>query len=69
MTNVHYYSPNYQMKILQVRFVILVLYFAHLCFKNIFENFVNKFVWICKLFAIFSLTLRQIYEVYFVQTL
>lgn len=69
MTNVHYYSPNYQMKILQVRFVILVLYFARLCFKNIFENFVNKFVWICKLFAIFSLTLRQIYEVYFVQTL
>lgn len=69
MTNVHYYSPNYQMKILQVRFVILVLYFAHLCFKNIFENFVSKFVWICKLFAIFSLTLRQIYEVYFVQTL
>ena len=69
MSNVHYYSPNYQMKILQVRFVILVLYFAYLCFKNIFENFVNKFVWICKLFAIFSLTLRQIYEVYFVQTL
>lgn len=69
MTNVHYYSPNYQMKILQVRFVILVLYFAYLCFKNIFENFANKFVWICKLFAIFSLTLRQIYEVYFVQTL
>ena len=69
MTNAHYYSPNYQMKILQVRFVILVLYFAYLYFKNIFENFVNKFVWICKLFAIFSLTLRQIYEVYFVQTL
>lgn len=69
MTNVHYYSLNYQMKILQVRFVILVPYFAHLCFKNNFENFVNKFVWICKLFAIFSLTLRQIYEVYFVQTL
>lgn len=69
MTNVHYYSPNYQMKILQVRFVILVPYFAYLYFKNIFENFVNKFVWICKLFAIFSLTLRQIYEVYFVQTL
>ena len=69
MTNVHYYSPNYQMKILQVRFVILVPYFAYLYFKNIFENFVNKFIWICKLFAIFSLTLRQIYEVYFVQTL
>lgn len=69
MSNVHYYSPNYQMKILQVRFVILVPYFAYLWFKNIFENFVNKFVWICKLFAIFSLTLRQIYEVYFVQTL
>lgn len=65
----HYCSPNYQMKILQVRFVILVPYFAYLWFKNIFENFVNKFVWICKLFAIFSLTLRQIYEVYFVQTL